>query len=110
MSRHGPVKQLTREELAVMQPNSPTTLIADLETATKREYAKKSWSEQSEEIRRLNGRILAHVAALIDSGNIDDTAMAMLARSSSIAKSWAAAEEQEPTKPLTRAELERIAK
>ncbi len=91
-----------------MAPNRPTSLAADLEQATKQSYAAMSWSEQGEAIRRLNGRILAHVAALIESGNVDDQALGMLARSSSIAKSWAAAEEQEPTKPLTREELERI--
>ncbi len=93
-----------------MEPNRPTSLVADLENATQKAYAALSWSEQGEAIRRLNGKVLAHVAALIDSGNVDDQALGMLARSSSIAKSWAAVEEQEPGKPLTRAELERIAK
>jgi hypothetical protein len=110
MSRHGPVKQLTREELAVMQPNRPTSLAADLENATQRSYAAMSWQEQSEAIRRLSGKVLAHIAALIDSGNIDDSTVSQLSKVSSMAKGWVSVEEQEPARPLTRTELETLAK
>jgi hypothetical protein len=92
-----------------MKPNEPTTLAQDLEQATKAEYQKQTWTEQSESIRRLNGRVLARTAALIDAGVIDDQVLGMLARLSSIAKSWAAAEDVPPKAAPTRAELEAIA-
>lgn len=109
--RHGKAKILTREEINSMAPNRPATgLASDIEQQTKDSYQQQSWAEQGETIRRLNGRVLAHVAGLVDSGNIDDSVLSQLARCSQIAKSWAPKEDDADLKqPLSRAELERIA-
>jgi hypothetical protein len=93
-----------------MRPNAPSTLPGDLEQLTKAEYESKSWQEQSETIRRLNGRALAHVAALIDSGHVERPVLEMLARVSGIAKAWAGKDGDETVDDLTDAELEDRAK
>lgn len=53
-----------------------------------------SWLQQADEIRRLNAKCIATIAARIDADQISDDDVNLLGKLSAIAKSWASEERQ----------------
>jgi hypothetical protein len=65
------------------------------------------WSQQVEEIRRLNAKVLALVASDIDAGNIKPETIARLKDVSTIAKQWTRSSDTDTDlTPDERAELD----
>lgn len=101
-----------------IEPPEPTRInvtLADAEAARAALEAAGAltFEQQKEEVRRLNSIMLARVGAKVVAGNVDDdTILALLTRTSTIAKTWSTEERQAggASDPDDVAALQRLAK